>query len=165
MLQGLTEFLPVSSSGHLSIKTLFGIETEDASFEIVVHLATVLSTIVVFRKELWEMVSDTLRFRTPLRPGLHSAFYFRQSLCLLSDCFSKEKVETLFSGGLTIVGWMLLLTAVLLMVSQWGFGCGVEHKLRKSVRRWMSERELIASIAVVALQEKHSCLPQGMVAR
>lgn len=64
LLQGLTEFLPVSSSGHLLIaKEFFGIETQDATFEIVVHAATVLSTIVVFRKSLWNMVSDSVRFR------------------------------------------------------------------------------------------------------
>lgn len=120
LLQGLTEFLPVSSSGHLVIvKTLFGIETEDASFEIVVHLATVLGTIVVFRKELWEMVSDTLRFRNTPATGLTLRLLFSAIPVLIVGLFFKEKVETLFSGGLTIVGWMLLLTAVLLMVSQW----------------------------------------------
>jgi undecaprenyl-diphosphatase len=53
LLQGLTEFLPVSSSGHLTIgKEILGISTPDLSFEIVVHAATVLSTLVVFRKDI-----------------------------------------------------------------------------------------------------------------
>ena len=53
LVQGLTEFLPVSSSGHLAIgKALFGIETADLSFEVAVHAATVLATIVVFWKDI-----------------------------------------------------------------------------------------------------------------
>ena len=53
LVQGLTEFLPVSSSGHLTIcKSLFGIETSNLSFEVAVHAATVLSTVVAFRKDM-----------------------------------------------------------------------------------------------------------------
>ena len=57
LVQGLTEFLPVSSSGHLIIgKELLGIESaDDLVFEVLVHAATVLSTIVVFRKQLWSL--------------------------------------------------------------------------------------------------------------
>lgn len=120
LLQGLTEFLPVSSSGHLVIvKTLFGIETRDASFEIVVHLATVLSTIVVFRKQISEMISDTLRFRDTPATRLTLRLLFSAIPVLIVGLFFKERVEALFTEGLTLVGWMLLLTAVLLVVSQW----------------------------------------------
>ena len=57
LIQGLTEFLPVSSSGHLAIaKALFGIETTDLSFEIAVHAATVLSVIVVFWKDIVKLL-------------------------------------------------------------------------------------------------------------
>ena len=57
LVQGLTEFLPVSSSGHLTIcKSLFGIETSNLSFEVAVHAATVLSTVVAFRKEIWDLL-------------------------------------------------------------------------------------------------------------
>ena len=56
LIQGLTEFLPVSSSGHLTIcKNLFGIESSNLSFEVAVHAATVLSTIVAFRSEIWDL--------------------------------------------------------------------------------------------------------------
>ena len=60
LLQGLTEFLPVSSSGHLQIgKELLGIKNSgDLVFEVVVHAATVLSTIVVFRKQIWGLLKS-----------------------------------------------------------------------------------------------------------
>ena len=79
LVQGLTEFLPVSSSGHLAIgKALFGIETADLRFEIIVHAATVLATIVVFRKEIWQLLQGLFKFkgfptaaspRTPTAPA------------------------------------------------------------------------------------------------
>ena len=120
LLQGFTEFLPVSSSGHLVIvKTLFGIETADASFEIVVHAATVLSTLVVFRKQLWEMISDTVRFRKTEASGLTLRILFSAIPVLIIGLFFKDRIEALFTGGLTVVGWMLLLTALLLALSQW----------------------------------------------
>ena len=58
LIQGLTEFLPISSSGHLEIgKALLGVETQDdLLFTTMVHAATVLSTIVLFRKEIWELL-------------------------------------------------------------------------------------------------------------
>jgi len=65
IIQGLTEFLPVSSSGHLEIgKFLFGVDPESSfGFSIAVHGATVLSTIVVFWQEIWVLIRGSLRFR------------------------------------------------------------------------------------------------------
>ena len=64
LVQGLTEFLPVSSSGHLTIcKELFGIETSNITFEVAVHAATVLSTIVAFRKEIWKIIAGCLNLQ------------------------------------------------------------------------------------------------------
>lgn len=120
LLQGLTEFIPVSSSGHLVIvKDLFGIETKDASFEIIVHAATVLSTVIVFRKELWGMVSDTVRFRRTEATGLTLRILFSAIPVLIVGLFFRDRIESLFTGGQAIVGWMLLLTAALLGISQW----------------------------------------------
>ncbi|MFA5302408.1 MAG: undecaprenyl-diphosphate phosphatase [Bacteroidales bacterium] len=120
LIQGFTEFLPVSSSGHLVIvKNLFGIETTDASFEIIVHAATVLSTVVVFWKPLWEMIRDSFSFKKTESAGMALRILLSTLPVLVVGLFFKDKIEALFTGALSIVGWMLLLTAVLLMLAQW----------------------------------------------
>ena len=65
LIQGLTEFLPVSSSGHLAIgREILGAEVEgDIMFEVVVHVATVLATIIVFRKQILELLRGLFKFR------------------------------------------------------------------------------------------------------
>ena len=64
LVQGLTEFLPVSSSGHLTIgKALLGIDVSNLKFEVVVHAATVMSTIIVFRKDIFDLLKGLLKFR------------------------------------------------------------------------------------------------------
>ena len=65
LVQGLTEFLPVSSSGHLAIgRELLGVEaSEDLVFEVAVHAATVLATIVVFRKQIWQLLCGLFKFK------------------------------------------------------------------------------------------------------
>jgi Uncharacterized bacitracin resistance protein len=64
LIQALTEFLPVSSSGHLEIgQALLGLKAENLTFSIIVHFGTALSTIVVFRKDIIEILRDVLRFR------------------------------------------------------------------------------------------------------
>lgn len=63
-IQGLTEFLPVSSSGHLAIgKELLGIESTNLKFEVVVHAATVTSTLVVFRKDILKLLQGLFKFK------------------------------------------------------------------------------------------------------
>ncbi|MCQ2152927.1 MAG: UDP-diphosphatase, partial [Bacteroidales bacterium] len=68
LVQGLTEFLPVSSSGHLMIaREILGVEVPDEetflSFEVIVHAATVLATIVVFRKQIWQLLQGLFKFK------------------------------------------------------------------------------------------------------
>lgn len=117
-IQGLTEFLPVSSSGHLTIgKELLGIETGDLSFEVVVHAATVLSTIVAFRGEIAALISGF--FKPEMNP--QKVYIFRIALSMIPvfivGMFFKDFVESIFGSGLLIVGVALLLTSLLLTLT------------------------------------------------
>jgi len=119
LVQGLTEFLPVSSSGHLVIgKELLGIETSNLSFEIAVHAATMLSTIVAFRKDILSLITSSLK----LKYNKETAYIFKIALSMLPvlivGLFFKERVEAIFGSGLLIVGICLLLTSSLLALSQ-----------------------------------------------
>ena len=130
LLQGLTEFLPVSSSGHLQIgKELLGIESSgDLVFEVVVHAATVLSTIVVFRKQIWRLlkslfVKDGL-FRSIAHPSKFNDGTDYVLKILLSmipvfivGMFFKDAVEGLFGSSIYVVAGALLVTAALLLLS------------------------------------------------
>lgn len=139
LLQGLTEFLPVSSSGHLQIgKELLGIDTSgDLVFEVVVHAATVLSTIVVFRKQICELlkslfVKDGL-FRSIAHPSKFNDGTDYVLKILLSmipvfivGMFFKDAVEGLFGSSIYVVAGALLVTAALLLLSDNAgkiFGC------------------------------------------
>lgn len=135
LLQGLTEYLPVSSSGHLAIGAyLFGVDGEESmAFTIVVHVATVLSTLVI----LWREIVWILRGVWCQLTGKVSAQTAGSSSCsslnaetryainiLISmipvgivGLFFKDQVEEIFGSGLTIVGIMLLVTAALLVFS------------------------------------------------
>ena len=116
IIQGLTEYLPVSSSGHLAIGSyLFGVEGEDnLSFIIMVHVATVLSTFVV----LWSEVSWILKglFKFEMNDETKYALNILVSIIPIGivGVFFKDEVEEIFGSGLLIVGCMLLVTAALL---------------------------------------------------
>lgn len=119
LVQGLTEFLPVSSSGHLTIcKSLFGIETSNLSFEVAVHAATVLSTIVAFRKEIWDLLRGF--FNLQMNPQKDYIFKIGVSMVpiFIVGVFFKDYVEEIFGSGLAVVGFMLVVTASLLALSE-----------------------------------------------
>ncbi|MDD4516722.1 undecaprenyl-diphosphate phosphatase [Massilibacteroides sp.] len=119
IIQGLTEFLPVSSSGHLIIGgEIFGLSGEEnLTFAIVVHAATVLSTIVV----LWSEVSTLFKGFFSFKWNKETQFVAKIVLSMIPvaivGLFFKDYVETLFGTGLLIVGCMLLVTAALLTFS------------------------------------------------
>lgn len=119
LVQGLTEFLPVSSSGHLELgKALLGIEGEsDITFTVVVHGATVLSTLVVFWKEIRRLLTGTLKFR--LNEETHYVLKLVVSMIpvLLVGIFLESWVESFFTGDILFVGFMLLITATILALT------------------------------------------------
>ena len=119
LIQGLTEFLPVSSSGHLAIaKALFGIETTDLAFEIAVHAATVLSVIVVFWKDIIQLLKGLFKFKYNDETKYILMLIVSMIPVFIVGVFFKDKVEAIFGSGLIVVGCALLVTALLLAVSQ-----------------------------------------------
>ena len=119
LVQGLTEYLPVSSSGHLTIgSALFGIDGESSlSFTIAVHVATVLSTLVVLWKEVAWVFRGLFQFKR--NDATRYAVNILISMIPIGvvGVFFKDYVEQIFGSGLLIVGCMLLLTAALLAFS------------------------------------------------
>jgi len=120
ILQGLTEFLPVSSSGHLVlVQDLMGVKAPGIAFEIMVHAATVMSTIVVFRKEIWSLFAGLFMFRYNSETEYVLKIALSMIPILIVGVFFKDHVEALFGSGRIIVGSFLLLTALLLVLSQY----------------------------------------------
>lgn len=119
LIQGLTEYLPVSSSGHLAIGSyLFGINGEDnLAFTIVVHVATVLSTFVI----LWSEIDWIFRGLFKFKMNDETKYFLNIVVSMIPigivGVFFKDTVEDIFGSGLLIVGCMLLLTASLLTFS------------------------------------------------
>jgi undecaprenyl-diphosphatase len=118
LIQGLTEFLPVSSSGHLQIgAALLAVEVADnLVFTIVVHVATVLSAILVLRKEILNLLQGLFKFTWNGETQFIAKLLLSAIPVGIVGLLFKDQVEALFSS-LTIVGAMLLLTAVLLCLA------------------------------------------------
>lgn len=119
ILQGLTEYLPVSSSGHLAIgSALFGIEGEESlAFTILVHIATVLSTLVVLWKEIVWIFEGLFKFKMNEETRYALNIVVSMIPVGIVGVFFMDEVEAVFGSGLLIVGSMLLLTALLLTFS------------------------------------------------
>lgn len=119
IVQGLTEYLPVSSSGHLAIgSALFGIEGEEnLTFTIVVHVATVFSTLVILWKEIEWIFRGLFKFEMNSETRYVINILISMIPIGVVGVFFKDKVEAIFGSGLLIVGCMLLVTAALLAFS------------------------------------------------
>lgn len=118
IIQGLTEFLPVSSSGHLELgKAMLGdnsVPEESLLFTVILHFATALSTIVVFRKDVWEIVSGLLKFKWNEETQFSIKIIISMLPAVFLGLFFEEQLEAFFGGNIRFVGFMLLITAVLL---------------------------------------------------
>jgi undecaprenyl-diphosphatase len=120
LVQGLTEFLPVSSSGHLEIgKVLLNVEVKESlTFTGLVHFATVLSTITVFRRDILKLATGLFAFKWNEETKYVSKILVSMIPVLVVGVFFREDVESLFSGNLILVGSALLVTATLLISTQ-----------------------------------------------
>jgi len=121
IIQGFTEFLPVSSSGHLEIgKAILGdhsLPEDSMLFTVVLHFATALSTIVVFRKDIWEIIRGLLSFSWNEETKFSVKIIISMIPAVIVGLFFEEKLESFFGGNIAFVGFMLLITAVLLWLA------------------------------------------------
>lgn len=121
IIQGLTEFLPVSSSGHLEIgKAILGdqsIPEESLMITVVLHFATALSTIVVFRKDIADIFRGLFQFKWNSETIFSAKIVLSMVPAALVGVFFEEELEALFGGNLVLVGFMLLITALLLWLA------------------------------------------------
>ena len=155
LIQGLTEFLPVSSSGHLEIgKVLLGVETTDyLLFTPMVHAATVLSTIVVFHKQIWDIlkgffcgIKDVRFSEGKLVCNDQTDYLLKMVVSMIPvfvvGVFFKDEVESLF-GSITVVGFALIATAMLLFFSDYASRPGrksifPQNEYRNGISYWQA---------------------------
>ena len=119
IVQGLTEFLPVSSSGHLMIfKELLGVDGEGfLDFTVTVHFATVLATIVVFWGAIWQLLKGFFQFKYNDETDYICKILVSLVPVMIVGFFFKDQVDALFSGSLKQVAVGLCITAALLVLS------------------------------------------------
>ena len=121
IIQGLTEFLPVSSSGHLEIgKAILGdnsVPEESLLFTVVLHFATALSTIVVFRKDILNILRGFLFFKWNDDTKFVTKIIVSMLPAVVIGLFFEEQLEQLFGGNILLVGYMLIVTAILLFLA------------------------------------------------
>ena len=140
LVQGLTEFLPVSSSGHLAIgRELLGVEASgDLVFEVTVHAATVLATIVVFRKQILRLLQGLFRFRMNDETDYILKICVSMIPVFVVGIFFKDYVEGLF-GSMMVVGMALVVTAMLLFFSDFASRkAQEENRARNGISWWQA---------------------------
>ena len=121
IIQGLTEFLPVSSSGHLELgKAILGdtsVPEESLLFTVVLHFATALSTLVIFRKDVLEILTGLFSFKWNEETQFSLKIIISMLPAVIVGLLFEEQLEALFGGNILFVGFMLLVTALLLWLA------------------------------------------------
>jgi undecaprenyl-diphosphatase len=120
IVQGLTEFLPVSSSGHIElVKTLFGQDfgEQNMLMTVTLHAATALSTLVVFRKDVAEILTGLLKFKKNEETIFSMKIIVSMIPAVIIGLSMEDLIDSFFSGNMMLVGSMLLVTAILLVLA------------------------------------------------
>ncbi len=121
LIQGLTEFLPVSSSGHLELaKALFGdnsLPEESLTFTVILHFATALSTLIIFRAEVFQILRGLLQFKWNDEKIFSLKIILSMMPAAIVGLLFEKQLESFFGGKILLVGCMLLVTAVLLLLA------------------------------------------------
>lgn len=122
VIQGLTEFLPVSSSGHIELGkavlgTDLGNKEENLLFTVLVHFATALSTIIVFRKDVMELLKGLFSFKWNEETQFISKIVLSMIPAVIVGLLFEEQLEKLFEGQIILVGFMLIITGLLLFLA------------------------------------------------
>ncbi|WP_223549599.1 undecaprenyl-diphosphate phosphatase [Aestuariivivens sp. NBU2969] len=121
IIQGLTEFLPVSSSGHLELgKAILGdqsVPKESLLFTVALHFATALSTIVVFRKDILEIIKGALKFQWDDNLQFILKIAVSMVPAIIVGLFFEKQLEQLFTSNILLVGCMLIITSLLLFLA------------------------------------------------
>ena len=112
IIQGLAEFLPVSSSGHVALGTeLLNIKQtgeENLMFSVVVHVATALSTIIVFRKDIWDILKSLFAFKWNEDTQFIVKIIISMIPAVFVGLFFEEELDTFFEGQVILIGFMLV---------------------------------------------------------
>jgi undecaprenyl-diphosphatase len=142
IIQGLTEFLPVSSSGHLELgKAILGenkVPEEGLLFTIVVHAATACSTILIFWKDIVHLVKGVLKFEWNTETKFLVMVVISMIPVVIVGLLWEDELKALFDGRIGLVGMLLLVTAALLFVT---------HYARKQDGQVTNSKALIIGLA------------------
>lgn len=121
LIQGITEFLPISSSGHLELAKVFldaeNLPKENMTFTVVLHFATALSTLVVFRKDILDLFCGFSFQKYNEKTQFILKIIFSMVPAVFVGLFFEDFLECFFSGKIIFVGCMLLITSILLLIS------------------------------------------------
>lgn len=123
LVQGLTEFLPVSSSGHLELgKALFNLQlaaTDSLTFDVIVHGGTALSTLVVFRNDILQILKGTFEFKWNAETKFVTYIIISMIPAAIIGIAFEDQITQLFDGQVLLVGFMLIITSILLFIADY----------------------------------------------